>query len=39
MGNRQTTVVLLIALVLAAMWASGRLERIMKVVFGPKQKE
>lgn len=37
MGNRQTTIVLLIALVLAAMWASGRLERIMNIVFGPKQ--
>ena len=39
MDSRQTTVSLLIAVILAMMWASGKLERIMQVVFGPKQKE
>jgi hypothetical protein len=34
MKSSQTTLFLLTAIILAALWRSGRLERVMIVVFG-----
>jgi len=34
MNNTSTTIVLIILVVLAAMWSSGRMQRILSIVFG-----
>ena len=37
MRSRETTVALLIAVILAMMWATGRIQKIMGAVFGGKK--
>jgi len=39
MGSQKTTIALLLALILAMMWTTGRLQRILDAVFGTEQKQ
>jgi hypothetical protein len=35
MKNPNTTITLIVAIILLAMWKSGRLDRLFKIAFGP----
>lgn len=38
LSQRATTITLLVLIILAAMWRSGRLQRILEIAFGTTKK-